>query len=487
MPETIPEPIRVPLSLPIDAAVRVPGDRWSAPPLPLAVAVPAPTASATPVPATQVGTVGSPVGTPGSGVEFDPGGSAEVERGARAVLARVAEPADVAVCGLVRRLGAAGALAALRSGRPVEGLRPARLAGLRLRLQGLCEETELGRAAGLGQRIVCPGDAEWPTQLDDLDAVGVNGESPALPPLALWVRGVDDLRMVALRSVAVIGTRTSSPYGRGTAQDLGAALCETGWTVVSGAAYGIDACAHQGALSVGGTTVAVLACGVDRPYPPSHKPLLERIAGTGVLVSELPPGTGVHRHRLLARNRLVAALTRGTVVVEAAVRSGTSRTVGHARRLGRPVMAVPGQVTSPSSVGCHTLVRDGAVLVRHAADVVETVGTLADALAARQRTAPRDEVTAEDDRPGDGLSEVQLRVFDALPVRSGVGTARLAHSAGLDLPTVRAAVGFLVGAGLAEPDGSGYRISAAVRQRRRADRGAGPGRSDPAEHRGALP
>lgn len=440
---------------------------WSAPPLPLAVPAPAPRAVA----AVAVAAAGA--------AEPEPGAAAELERGARVVLARAAEPADVAVCGLVRRLGAPGALAALRSGRPVEGLRPARLAGLRLRLEGVREEAELARAAALGQRVVCPGDPEWPTQLDDLAAPGVDGEAPALPPLALWVRGVDHLRMVALRSVAVIGTRASSPYGRGTAQDLAAGLCEAGWTVVSGAAYGIDACAHQGALSVGGTTVAVLACGVDRPYPPSHKPLLERIAATGVLVSELPPGTGVHRHRLLARNRLVAALTRGTVVVEAAVRSGTSRTVGHARRLGRPVMAVPGAVTSPSSVGCHTLVRDGAVLVRHAADVVEAVGTLAEALAARQGPAAPDEGPAQDDRPGDGLTEVQLRVFDALPVRSGVGTARLAHSAGLDLPAVRAAIGFLVGAGLAETDGAGYRISAAVRERRRAGQARpGPGAAE---------
>ena len=153
------------------------------------------------------------------------------------------------------------------------------------------------------------------------------------------------------RSVAIVGSRASTAYGEHVAGELGHQLAERGWTVVSGGAFGIDAAAHRGALAAEAPTVAVLACGVDRPYPAAHGALLHRIAETGLLVSEWPPGAAPHRHRFLVRNRLIAALTRGTVVVEAAARSGAQATARRARKLGRQVLVVPGPVTSAMSVG----------------------------------------------------------------------------------------------------------------------------------------
>src|SRR6201995_1311084 len=153
---------------------------------------------------------------------------------------------------------------------------------------------------------------------------------------------------------------------------MGAALAARGRPVVSGAAYGIDACAHQGPLAADGVTIAVLACGVDRAYPPGHHDLLASIAAQGVIVSEWPPGRAPNRLRFLIRNRVIGALTRGTVVVEAGLRSGALNTARHTRDLHRPVMAVPGPVTSETSAGCHKIIREwGAVCVNGAPDVLE--------------------------------------------------------------------------------------------------------------------
>ncbi len=221
--------------------------------------------------------------------------------------------------------------------------------------------------ADVGGRLVVPGDLEWPRQLEDL------GD---LAPWALWVRGTVDLRLSALRSVAVVGARAATSYGTHVASTLGSDLAASGWAVVSGGAFGIDAAAHAGALAARGVTVAVLACGVDVAYPPRHDALFARIAADGLLVSEVPPGAAPHRTRFLVRNRVIAALTRGTVVVEAALRSGSLSTAHEAERLGRPVLGVPGPVTSTMSQGVHRALRGGALLVTSAAEVVEAVGDL---------------------------------------------------------------------------------------------------------------
>ena len=169
----------------------------------------------------------------------------------------------------------------------------------------------------------------------------------------MWLAGGGDLAELAAQSVAVVGSRASTPYGDTVAAELAAELSESGRSVLSGGAYGIDAAAHRGCLAGRTPTVAVLAGGLDQPYPSGHRPLFDRIAERGVLVSELAPGEHPTRVRFLARNRLIAALTPGTVLVEAAARSGARNTVTWANVLGRIVMAVPGPVTSATSVTPH--------------------------------------------------------------------------------------------------------------------------------------
>jgi DNA processing protein len=238
----------------------------------------------------------------------------------------------------------------------------------RQRLGDLPDELDLARFRRQGIRLVGPGDSEWPTQLNMLGVAR---------PYALWLRGEADLRYCCLQSVSIVGARAASAYGTHVGTEMAAALAARGWAVVSGAAYGIDACAHQGALAADGVTIAVLACGVDHAYPPGHYDLLASIAAQGVLVSEWPPGRTPNRLRFLIRNRVIAALTRGTVVVEAGLRSGALNTARHARDLHRPVMAVPGPVTSEVSAGCHKIIREwAAVCVTGAHDVLELLAPL---------------------------------------------------------------------------------------------------------------
>ncbi|MFP5369177.1 MAG: DNA-processing protein DprA, partial [Actinomycetes bacterium] len=259
--------------------------------------------------------------------------------------------------------------------------------------------------------------------------------------------------------------RASTAYGEHVAGELGHELGERGWTVVSGGAFGIDAAAHRGALAADAPTVAVLACGVDRVYPSAHGPLFHRIAESGLLVSEWPPGAAPHRHRFLVRNRLIAALTRGTVVVEAAARSGAQATARRAQRLGRQVMVVPGPVTSAMSVGCHELLRDeelDARLVADAAHVVETVGRLGEDLADPPERASQ---------LRDGLSDLAVRVLDACPVRNGAGPERLAKIAGCDVLDVLRVLPVLELADLVQQTESGWRLTPP----RRPHGGAAPG------------
>src|SRR6185437_911026 len=179
-----------------------------------------------------------------------------------------------------------------------------------------------------GIRIVCPGDPEWPAQLSDL------GDAQ---PYALWLRGSADLRFNCLRSVAIVGSRAATAYGSYVASEFAASVAARGWAVISGGAYGVDAAAHRGALAADGVTVAVLACGVDVPYPAGHADLLDAIAAQGLIASEWPPGRTATRLRFLVRNRVIAALAAGTVVVEAGQRSGALNSARHARDLGRPL------------------------------------------------------------------------------------------------------------------------------------------------------
>ena len=241
------------------------------------------------------------------------------------------------------------------------GLRPA-LARWQSQLPRVPAGAALARHAAGGIRLICPGEPGWPPQLDDLGAAR---------PYALWVRGAADLRASCEKSLAVAGARAATAYGKHAATCIAADLAGRGWAIVSGGAYGIDAAAHHGALTAGGVTIAVLACGPDVPYPRAHAGLLADIAVRGAVVSEYPPGRQPSRRRFLARNRIIAALARGTVIIEAAERSGTLATARHASDLARPLMAVPGPVTSAMSAGCNALIRDQrAACVTSAADII---------------------------------------------------------------------------------------------------------------------
>ncbi|MFI9614228.1 DNA-processing protein DprA [Streptomyces sp. NPDC052023] len=324
-------------------------------------------------------------------------GAADDEVLGRVLLTRVLEPGDEVAGRWVRELGAGEVVRRLRgAGAPLTGVSARRWEGLRTRAGRAEPERDLEVARAAGVRFVCPGEAEWPGQLDDL------GDGR---PLGLWVRGPAGLRMWALRSVAVVGARACTEYGAHMAVTLAAGLAERGWVVVSGGAYGVDGAAHRGALGAGGATVAVLACGVDRPYPPGHARLLGRIAEQGLVVGELPPGDHPTPSRFIVRNRVIAALTRGTVVVEAALRSGSLVTARAAQRLGRHTMGVPGPATSAQSAGVHELLRGEATLVTDAAEVVELVGDMGELAPARRGPV----------LPRDLLPPAARRVLAALP------------------------------------------------------------------------
>lgn len=217
----------------------------------------------------------------------------------------------------------------------------------------------------LGGRLVLRTDSEWP---DVLTGLGMT------QPYGLWVRGKGEVSDLMQRSVSIVGARASTSYGNHVAGNIAAGMGMRGWTVVSGGAYGIDAAAHRGSQNAQSPTIAFLAGGVDRLYPAGNSQLLSSIMDVGAVISELPPGATPHRHRFLARNRLIAA-TQGTLVVEAAARSGALNTARSAADLGRVVGAVPGPVTSASSRGCHNLLREGiAVCVSDAGEMEELLG-----------------------------------------------------------------------------------------------------------------
>ena len=382
------------------------------------------------------------------------------ERTARAAWSRLAEPGDEAAHALIDQHGALEATDLVLGGGDGSHLawapRHAALlrTGLerwRTRLPDLEPRRDLEVLAALGGRLVVPGDQEWPCGLDDLGAA---------VPTCLWVRGPADLAAACEGSLALVGSRASTGYGERVAAETSAAVAARGTTVVSGGAYGIDGAAHRAALGVEGTTVAVLAGGVDRAYPAGHTSLLGAIAATGAVVSETPPGCAPTRWRFLARNRLIAAMSAATVVVEAAWRSGALSTAAHAAGLNRPVGAVPGPVTSSSSAGCHRLVRDGrAILVSDPAEVFE----LLDAVGTPQ--APSAAQAAARVADHDGLDPDVSRVHDVLPLRVGAEVERLVREAGLPQRTVAAALGTLSLRGLAQRCEPGERWRRAPRRR----------------------
>ncbi|MFH9353212.1 DNA-processing protein DprA [Kitasatospora sp. NPDC017646] len=373
-----------------------------------------------------------------------PPAAAEPERLARVLLNRLSEPGDAVVGRWLAQLPAVDVVRAIRDGTVPDhpGLDSARLAAYQARLPGLAPADDLKRVRDIGGRFIIPGDTEWPSQLDDL------GDGR---PIGLWTAGTCSLRLLALRSVAVVGSRACTAYGAHVAGELSAQLAERGWVVVSGAAYGIDAAAHRGALAVGGMTVAVLACGVDVAYPKGNAELIRRIGVQGLLVSELPPGEHPNRFRFVLRNRVIAALTRGTVVVEAALRSGALSTARRARDLNRHTMGVAGPVTSELSAGVHALIRSGgATLVTDAAEITELVGAIGDDLAP-QRSGPV--------LPRDLLEPAVARVLEAVPATAeGAPVERLARQSGLPPDEVLQRLYELVSLGFVERHGAHWRV-----------------------------
>jgi DNA processing protein len=395
-----------------------------------------------------------------------PGGG---ERYARASLSFIADPGDPVLGALLRFARPGEVLTVVRAGQHDPGSQlglPAQhghgQAGAapssatvgraverwRMRMADLPPQARLAAWERSGFRLVCPGDAEWPTQLDDL------GDAR---PIVLWLRGSADLRFACLRSVSVVGSRAASAYGTHVGTELGADLAGAGWTVISGGAFGIDASAHRGALAARGCTVAVLASGLTFGYPKGHGELFEAIARTGVMVSECPPDRAPTRPGFLVRNRVIAALSRGTVVVEAALRSGAINTARHAGELSRPVMAVPGPVTSQESAGCHELIREcGATCVTGARDVIEMVAALSESERESEGGPARQPAV-----PASDLDPVTASVLQAVARRAGRGPATIATIAGVDLDTALRCLGLLAAAGHVERCEHGWRAAGA--------------------------
>ena len=366
-----------------------------------------------------------------------------------AYLSRVAEPPCLELAALVQRVGPVEAADRVRRGLVDDDL--ARLTESRRGIYSAAEDLDL--LARRGGRLITPDSDEWPVLAFAAFAAirgthGGRGISRGGPPMVLWALGPARLDEVARRAAAVVGTRAATAYGEHVAADLAAGLAGRDVTVVSGGAYGIDGAAHRGALNCEGSTVAVLAGGLDVPYPAGHSALLHRIGQHGLLFTEYPPGVRPARYRFLTRNRLVAAVAGAAVVVEAGLRSGAANTAAWARALGRVVAAVPGPVTSSASAGCHALLRNGAELITRADDIVELVGRMGELAPEEQRPVT----------PFDGLSEAQRRVYEALPGRGAVTIDEIAVASGLVPEQVLGPLAILEMAGLAERHESRWRI-----------------------------
>lgn len=340
---------------------------------------------------------------------------------ARLAWAHVSEPRDEKAAALIGELGHADALDHVVK-------HPTEFEGIMRRWEALDLPASLRRCENLAIRVVVPRDREWPGGLDDLD----------LKPHCLFVAGCGDLGQMCRQSVSLVGARAATAYGQRTAAQIACEAGEQGVATVSGGALGIDAAAHRGAMLEEAGTICVLAGGIDRVYPAAHAQMFEAIRAHGVLVSEMPIGADPMRQRFLHRNRLIAALSPGTIVVEAGLRSGSLSTARRAIELNRVVGAVPGPVTSASSAGCHELIREGgAVLVTGTSDVLELIGSYEPRVSSAEAAFPVIEL------PQDKVSYRARTVWDALPLRKGQDVDELARSCALAPGDVRAALGEL--------------------------------------------
>ncbi len=315
-----------------------------------------------------------------------------IQRRARIALAAVCEPGEAGLANLIDMTSPTATVASLLAGRRTL-VRVPRAEAIGRRLAALDLAALIDRGEEIGARVVLPGDPQWPGRLADLGAHR---------PLAVWCWGEANPRLHTVRSVAIVGARACTRYGEWVARDWAAQLASEQLSVISGGAYGIDAAAHRGALAVEGVTICVVAGGVDMAYPRGHEGLFAEIVERGVILSEAPLGETVRRRRFLTRNRLIAALANATCVVEAARRSGSARTASSAAEMNRPVLAVPGPVTSETSQGTHRLIHDGIATL--AADVNDV------------RTAIDGMFVSPDPADGpDAVSASMREVLDVLP------------------------------------------------------------------------
>ena len=360
----------------------------------------------------------------------------------------IVEPEDPHAAALRSALGDEEAIRWARAARP--GALPGPLRALspkwreaherwRARIAVADAGRELDAVHRLGGDFLIPGDPEWPAPLEDL------GERA---PIGIWVLGA----LPGERAVALVGSRAATAAGARTATDLAAQLAEAGIAVVSGGAFGIDIAAHRGALALHGRTAAIMAGGLEQPYPQAHIEDFRKILSEGgALVSECPPSWRPAKWRFLSRNRLIAALTRATVVVEAGARSGALATARRAMEMGRPVGAVPGPVSSASSSGCHELIRNGATLVRDGRDAHE----LAFPFESLEQGALFGE-PVEEDRGIAALAPNTRRVYEALPKASRTTLARVTRASGLSEREVVAALAELELCGLVASSTRGW-------------------------------
>lgn len=289
----------------------------------------------------------------------------EPERSAAAYLSRITMGPSQAVSAFVADHGYVDAAKLIRSGTVPTAVADRLTA--RAHIDTVDEDARVMNL--LGGRLVIRSDTEWPAQL----ARSSSSSDNAAEPVALWVIG-RPLDTLTENAIALVGSRAATAYGEHVTSEIAGDLAGDGITITSDAAFGIGGAAARAAMGVGGTAAAVLACGVDRAYPAGHARLLQRIAETGAVISEYAPGTAPAKHRFVQRNRLLSGLSQGVVVVEAGWRSGSQNTASWARSLGRPVMAVPGPITSAASSGCHRMIREGeAVLVTSAREVSDTL------------------------------------------------------------------------------------------------------------------
>lgn len=364
---------------------------------------------------------------------------------ARLAWSALAEPGDsvsgrlVAECGPVAALRLVEDLATGVPTPEIPGVTPQELTtSLRRwqpRLDARMFESLAVVAVKAGLAVLTPEGPLWPERFEDLAEHA---------PLALWVRGEPAALGGLDRSAALVGARAATPYGEHVSATLAGELAEQGVGIVSGGAYGVDGAAHRAALGVQGTTVAFVAGGADRVYPAAHAHLFARIADGGAVIAEVPPGGTPTKWRFLMRNRLIAAVSAATVVVEAGWRSGSLNTAGHAAALGRPLGAVPGPVTSATSEGCHRLLREfDATCITRASDVLELIG----------------EWGVGDDRTGgDRPRPEAIRVLDALAVRAWRTLDDIARRSGMSLAEVQAELGLLELDGRIESSLDGWRL-----------------------------